>query len=192
MQCKPLLHLHLTEFSQNIFSMPYKHLQTLFLRNNAIFICLILGLICSRVDMLAQKNPHLWRDTINVKVEKVIDADTYRVKYRNYEPFTVRLRMENPKDTVDSFDKNFQRAKKQMTKTSLSLDSVRLLARIATEFVDSVMKRHKYRVKLLTYPDQTVIGKDISFQRLLRGVVVDNHHIGDLLRERKLTAESRN
>ncbi len=139
----------------------------------------------------AEQTPRLNRDTINVRVVKVTDADTYKVQYRTYRIFPIRLRMPIPTDTVDTFDRNVRRAKKQAARLGISLDSVRVLAVQATAFTDSVLKANKYQVKIIHYPDQNVPAKDVSFNRLLRGVVVDGKHLGTLLRERGFTVESR-
>lgn len=130
------------------------------------------------------------RDSLKAKVIRVIDGDTYLVKYRS-NVFKVRLRMPDPKDTIDTFDRNRQRAQKQARSRNISLDSVLVLAEQAKRFADSLLVGK--RVLLRLYADQTDFMKLSSFDRLLRGVelIADSTgtNIGYYLRSRGLTVK---
>jgi endonuclease YncB( thermonuclease family) len=157
-----------------------------------VFVVAVLVLVsapgCSVSSLYAQA--FLQRDSLKVTVLRVVDGDTYLVKYRKADPFKVRLRMPDPLDTVNTFDSSLRFARKQAVRVGLTVDSVQSLARRALDFVDSLITEAKGRVMLRKYPDQESLMKQISFDRLLRGVEVRGVHLGTLLRERHLTVES--
>ena len=129
----------------------------------------------------------IMRDKANVRVLRVVDGDTFLVQYRN-ETVKIRLRMENPRDTVDTFDTKAQRAKKQAQRCGISVDSVRALSREATHVMDSLFTGKV--VRLRRYADQTDLGRQFSFDRLLRGVEWKGKNVATILRKRNLTVES--
>lgn len=130
----------------------------------------------------------IMRDKAEVLVLRVIDGDTFLVQYRKTETVKIRLRMENPRDTVDTFDTKTQRAKKQAQRCGISVDSVRALSREATHVMDSLFTGKV--VRLRRYADQTDLGRQFSFDRLLRGVEWKGKNVATILRKRNLTVES--
>jgi endonuclease YncB( thermonuclease family) len=127
-------------------------------------------------------------DSIKVRIIRVIDGDTYLVKYANRHTFKIRLRCENPRDTLDTFDSRMPKAGKQAARFGISVDSVRSLSATATAFVDSLL-RDKI-VRLRRYDDQTDLARQFSYDRLLRGVEYKGRNLAELLRERRLTVDS--
>lgn len=121
---------------------------------------------------------YLTKDSLKVKVERVIDGDTYVVVYRK-ESFTVRARMPDPHDTLDTFDTHLKQARKQAARYGITVDSVRVLSEAATHFMDSLLTGKK--VVLRKYPDQLYIGTQFSYGRLLRGVELHGVNVGELL-----------
>ncbi len=145
----------------------------------------VLFLLLFTVNAFAQSG--LMRDKAKVRVLRVIDGDTFLVQYRQ-ETVKIRLRLENPRDTVDTFDTKTQRAKKQAQRCGISVDSVKALSEQATMLMDSLLTDKK--VILRRYPDQTDLGRQFSFDRLLRGVEWKGKNVAIILRERNLTVES--
>jgi endonuclease YncB( thermonuclease family) len=135
--------------------------------------------------MLAQSG--IMRDGVKVRVLRVIDGDTFLVQYRS-DTTKIRLRMENPRDTVDTFDKIPRRAKQQAARCGISVDSVRALSHEATAYMDSLLTDKT--VRLRRYDDQTDLGRQFSYDRLLRGVEWRGKNVALLLRKRHLTVES--
>jgi endonuclease YncB( thermonuclease family) len=124
-----------------------------------------------------QAQPYLTKDSLKVKVRRVIDGDTYEVVYRKKHVFSVRVRMPNPKDTLDTFDTNLKQARKQALQHGISVDSVQTLAAEATRFVEALLGDKT--VLLRRYEDQTTIVKQFSFNRVLRGVEFEGKNIAD-------------
>ncbi len=123
----------------------------------------------------------LEKDSLKATVLRVIDADTYQVKYRK-DVFNVRLRNPNPKDTIDTWDKNLRQARKQSARYGISVDSVRALGNEATTYMDSLLTGKK--VILRRYPDQITASAQWSYNRLLRGVELGGLHLSSIFPEK--------
>jgi endonuclease YncB( thermonuclease family) len=151
-----------------------------------LFTCCIFVFFCTPF-LTAQS--YLQKDSLKVKVLRVLDGDTYLVQYRKSEPIKIRLRMPDPHDTVDTFDASPRRALKQSVRLGITIDSVQKLAKATTLFVDSLIISVKGSVILRKYEDQIALGRQFSYDRLLRGVEVRGRHLGEILRERGLSVE---
>jgi hypothetical protein len=137
--------------------------------------------LISALILLVAAQAFLEKESLKVTVLRVIDADTYMVKYRN-DVFNVRLRNPDPKDTIDTWDKNLRQARKQSARYGISVDSVRSLGNQATAYMDSLLTGK--RVILRRYPDQFSASAQWSYNRLLRGVEIDGAHISTIIPSR--------
>jgi hypothetical protein len=140
-----------------------------------VLLNLVLLIVCS-IQSSAQA--FVQKDSLKVKVLRVIDADTYMVQYRK-DVFTVRVRNENPKDTLDTWDKGLRQAHKQSARYGIAVDSIRTLGERATLFMDSVLSGK--RVVLRRYADQFTMAQQWSYNRLLRGVEFEGRHVREIL-----------
>lgn len=139
---------------------------------------ILTAIVCFFSTTAISAQAFLEKDSLKVKVLRVIDADTCMVQYRK-DVFNVRLRTANPKDSIDTWDKGLRQARKQSARYGISVDSVRTLGKMAFAFMDSLLT-DKY-VVLRRFPDQTLPGKQWSYNRLLRGVEYKGVPVGEII-----------